>query len=203
MTGAPAARGRRICAGLRRAARSFRRAQSGVAATEFAITAPVLLLILSGTFEIASLLHARFDLNAQVSAAANYTLINAGAVADASGAEAHVSTLATLLADGSRVSAASVNFNRAVEAVLEQGQITPTTDPNRSVTACYCPTLDPDSGPDWGSTVTCGGPCDGSGSSRAARFVEIEASTGHVGLFGGFGLADGDLITARAFVRVQ
>lgn len=162
--------------------RRFIRAESGMAGVEFALIAPLFVLILAGTVEIALILHAQFHLNAQVSVAANYSLINGGQIGEGK-AEALSLALLQLLEGGVHAIETSVDVNAGGGA-----------------DAYYCPSNDGGS-ISWGPARDFLAPC--ADESSAGQFIAIEASAQPPSLFGGFGLTDGGSVSARAIVRVK
>src|SRR5450755_148179 len=85
---------------MRRSIQSVRRLlsrrQSGIAALEFGLLAPVFLIVLAGTVDIGSALYTRISLEAAIAAGADYALVHAGMVNSASG-QALASNIATMV----------------------------------------------------------------------------------------------------------
>ncbi len=171
------------------------RDESGSAAVEFALIAPVFVLILAGTLEIGIVIRERFDLVSVVSAAAHHTL-GIGESVDDGSAQQVAATLATLLDGGDR--SATVRVNNAVIADLGEDGVA-VSDTGADVAACYCPSR-PDDALSWGAEVICGTSCaDG---NTAGRFVEIVARAPYAPLLGTFGLFTDQTLHNSAVVRL-
>lgn len=167
---------------LRRAARLLAaRENAGAAAVEFALYAAVFLMIVAATVDIGLTLFAQSELDAAVSAGAEYAANTAALVADA--------TLNTAISDivdnanGSGWASSTVNVNNGNDS-----------------TGCYCPTGTPANWV-WGNTVTCGSSCTGGGV--AGQFVTITATTTITPIFSSFGFAPNGTITRSALVETQ
>jgi Flp pilus assembly protein TadG len=153
----------------------------GVSAVEFALIAPIFVLLLGSTADIGLALMKRFDINSAISAGANFTLLRADDITPANAA-----TLAGQIASvvegnlsGSDVTV-RVNVNNSTSLTLVSGEPTPGTETG-SADACYCPTRNA-AGIHWGSSTTCGSACQGGG--LAGKFVEIDVSQPHDPLVG-------------------
>lgn len=185
----------RVNARLRVRVLKAARSETGSAAVEFALIAPVLVLLLAVTFEIALMVRARFTLISVISAASNHTLAIAGA---GDGASAHdmASKVVSLLAGGGRD--ATVNVNNAVSAQLSGGSIT-ITQHGGSILDCYCLSRS-EPGLVWGGATQCGAACaDG---NIAGAFVEISAQTPFTPIFGAIGLFSPDAHRDFSVVRL-
>lgn len=169
--------------------------QAGSSGVEFALIAPVVILILAGIFEIGLVIRARFALVSMVSAAANHTLSVGGRVDDTS-ADNFAATIAALLGGAGR--SATVNVNNAVAAVLVDGSIS-TAKSGAAVSSCYCASR-PQGQIVWGSAVECGVACDG--SSPSGRYVEISARTSFSPSMGIFGFLSDQTLQNTAMVRL-
>ncbi len=170
--------------------------QSGSAGVEFALIAPVFVLLLAAIFEIGLVMRAQFGLIASVSAAANHTL-SVGSTIDSGSAQTVAATLAALAAGTDR--AAAVNLNNAVTARSDQGNIE-VQDSGGDVTACYCAArLEGEFS--WGGVTSCGAPC-GDGSV-AGRFVEISAQVPFNPIMGFYGAFIDQTLQNAAVVRLQ
>lgn len=177
----------------------FRASDSGGSAVEFALLAPVFLLILAAAVDIGGMVMVRFSLNETVSAGANYALVNAERVNAGDGGRL-AGDLTTLITggDGDVLARAVVNNGperQAGNGSDEAGGVSGNAD------NCYCPSSAGDGGLDWGGAASCGSPCpDG---SRAGKFVLLEARRTYRPLLIDFGMADGGAITVRAVVQTQ
>ena len=86
--------------------------RSGVAAVEFALISPTIILVLVGLIDLGGMLYTRFQLDASLGAGANYAMVNANSVNSTSGASL-AGTLAGLVSSGqsSNWAASSVTVN--------------------------------------------------------------------------------------------
>lgn len=159
---------------------------AGVAAIEFAIFATVFVIILAGTVDIGTLIYTASQLDAAVTAGAQYAENNAATVSsNPSGLSSDISTVVNT-ANGSGWATSAVNVNNSCSA-------TPCN-------SCYCPTGSPPSW-SWGSAKTCGSSCTGGGV--AGQFVTITASRSVSPLFPAFGFVQNGSISRSALVETQ
>jgi Flp pilus assembly protein TadG len=158
-------------------------ANAGVAAIEFAIYATVFLMIVAATVDIGMLLFTSSELDAAVSAGAQYAVNNAAMVA-------------------SNPSGLNTNISGIVDNVNGAAWATSTVNVNNSndSSGCYCPTGSPGNW-SWGSAVTCGSACTGSGV--AGQFVTITASRSISPMFASFGFVQSGTISRSALVETQ
>lgn len=155
---------------IRACARRLLRDERGSAGVEFALIAPLFVLIIAGTFEIGLMIRDRFGVVSAVSAAATHGLA-IGAAVDQATAPAVASTLAGLLAQSGR--SGSVNVNNAATARFAEG-VTTVAQTGGQAAGCYCLSRSGDA-VSWGGAVGCGTPCGGGGT--AGRFVVIVAQS--------------------------
>jgi Flp pilus assembly protein TadG len=169
---------------LQRAARLFTAQENdGVAAIEFAIYGTVFLMIVAATVDIGLALFTQSELDAAVSAGAQYAANSAALVA-------------------SNPSDLNTNISDIVSNANRSGWATVTVNVNNSndETGCYCPTGTPASWT-WGSTVTCGSSCGGGGVG--GQFVTITASRSISPIFSSFGFVPSGTISRSALVQTQ
>jgi Flp pilus assembly protein TadG len=159
------------------------RHNAGVAAIEFAIYGLVFTMIVAAVGDIGLLLFTASELDAAVSAGAQYAVNNAAMVAS------NPSTLST-------------NISDIVNGAIGSGWATSTVNVNNSndSTHCYCPTGTPGNW-SWGSTVTCGSTCSGGGVG--GQFVTITASRSVSPLFPTFGFVQSGTLTRNALVETE
>ena len=131
---------------------------AGVAAIEFAIYAGwCFMMIVAATVDIGLLLFTTSELDAAVSAGAEYAVEHAPLVAQQpQHAEQQTSRTSSTMRSGRAGRSSTVNVNNSNDS-----------------SHCYCPTGTPGSWT-WGSTVTCGSACTGGGVG--GQFVTITAS---------------------------
>ena len=156
---------------------------AGVAAIEFAIYALAFLMIVAATVDIGLLMFTGAQLDAAVSAGAEYAVNNAALVT-------------------SNPSGLNTNIANIVNNMIGTGWATSTVNVNNSndSTHCYCPTGTPGNWT-WGSTVTCGSACAGGGIG--GQFVTITASRAVSPLFPTFGFVANGTLTRNALVETQ
>jgi Flp pilus assembly protein TadG len=173
-----------LLAHLRQGVRLFSaHANDGVAAIEFAIYATVFLTIVAAVVDIGLLLFTQSELDAAVSAGAQYAANSAALVSsNPTGLNKNISGIVND-ANGSGWASSTVNVNNGGDT-----------------TGCYCPTGTPGNWT-WGSTVTCGSSCSGGGVG--GQFVTITASRSIAPIFAGFGFVQSGTITRNALVETQ
>ncbi len=176
--------------------------RSGVAAVEFALISPTIILVLVGLIDLGGMLYTRFQLDASLSAGANYAMVNANSV-NSTSAAALASTLAGLVSSGqsSNWANSSITVNAGPTASSSGGTVT-TGGTASSADSCYCPTGAATTSVTWGSTQTCGATCAGGG--YAGKFVLLSASKSYSPIFSGYGLvSQSGTITTSSLVQVQ
>jgi TadE-like protein len=172
---------------IARSLAALRRAEDGVVAIEFAVFATLFLIILAGAVNIGFLLYTASELDAAVSAGAQYAENN-GAMVDSA------STLQTL----------QTNIETLVDNVNGTGWASATVSVNNDDSNsgdCYCPTGTPSKNWSWGGTQTCGISCSGGGV--AGQFVEITASRSVSPLFPTFGFVKNGTLSRSAVVETE
>ncbi len=185
---------------LRRALRVLAREDAGVAAIEFAIYGLVFLMIVAATVDIGMLLFTQSELDAAVSAGAEYAANGSTNVNSTDGATL-ASSIANIVANANGTNWANdtVVVNNGPTVTVTGGIVTPSgtaTDADD----CYCPTGTPGNWT-WGSAVTCGSACSGSGV--AGQFVTITATATISPMFPAFGFVTGNTISRSALVETQ
>jgi Flp pilus assembly protein TadG len=169
--------------------------RAGIATVEFAIIVPILLLILVAMADFGLVLYARFGLNENVSASANYAIVKASDVSSSGGAG-----LATSLAS---VVPSTVDVTVVVNngpSVTRTSGVSSSSGTASNADSCYCPTVS-GSTVTWGSAMTCKSACSGSG--LAGKFVSINASVAYSPLFGSYGFVRNGTLSTFTIVQVQ
>jgi Flp pilus assembly protein TadG len=177
------------------------RDDSGLAAIEFALIAPLVAVILAGTVDYGCILFNKFKLDESVNAAANYAMVSNSQV-NASGGATLAGTLATLVATshGSGWADVTVTVNDGPVSGYASGtqSSSGTASPADS---CYCPTGAATS-VTWGAAQTCNASCAGGG--YAGKFVLVSATRAYSPLFSaGYGVINGRTLTSATLVQVQ
>lgn len=185
---------------LSRAIRAFPRAQAGVSAVEFAMIAPLFVLILAGVADIGAVLHTKFRLNSAMSAGANYAMVNGGQM-EADGGETLATALVSILTDTPFGDAAGsyVQVNGGVSMSFADGRTSIENGPGNAG-KCYCPAAS-GSGVDWGPAMACQTACSGGG--LAGKYVLMSVTVPHSPLFGSYGIAEDGRVSVRAVVQVR
>jgi Flp pilus assembly protein TadG len=169
-------------------------------AVEFAFLSPVFLLILTASADFGLSMYDRFNLNAAVSAAANYALVNAANVESADGPTL-ASNLGLIVANGHAANWANATIvvNNGPTATLTAGVLT-TGGTASNANSCYCPTVG-SNGVAWGSVATCGAACASGGV--AGKFVYISATTQYTSIFGSNAVIATGPLAAKAMVETE
>ena len=185
----------------RRLGARFLRDRSGVAAVEFALISPTIILILVGLIDLGGLLYTRFQLNASLSAAANCAMVNGASVSSTNGPSL-AGTLAGLISSGqsSNWADSAVTVNNGPTAGSSSGTVS-TGGTASSADLCYCPT-GTSASVTWNGAQTCGTTCTGGG--YAGKFVLLSASRAYSPIFTGYGmLSQTGTMTVSSLVQVQ
>lgn len=178
--------------------KTFLRKRDGVSTIEFALVVPVLLLIIAGIVDIGGALKAKFDLNASVSAASNFVLLNADNVTAAKGGD--LATKVAVIAGGGLSSGqgiVSVSVNGGPGVAVTNGASQAQTGASNA-DLCFCPSRSA-STVSFGAAVACGTQCPSGGT--AGKFVVISASKPHNPIFGGFGVIEAGNVNVMAVVQ--
>jgi Flp pilus assembly protein TadG len=146
-----------------------------VAALEFALLAPVFVMVFAGVVDLGNALYTWSKVEAALAVGANYALTHTGQVNSTNGA-ALASSIATVVSGTNAGTAANAD-------------------------SCYCPTGTPGSWT-WGTAVTCANACPNS-TTTAGRFVTITASYSFTAFFAGYGFVTNGAITGGAAVQTQ
>ena len=180
---------------------AFVRDRRGVAAVEFALISPTIILILVGLIDLGGMLYTRFQLDASLSAGTNYAMVNASSV-NSTSAAGLANTLAGLVSSGqsSNWANSSVTVNAGPQAGSSGGTVS-TSGSASSADSCYCPT-GTSASLTWGAAQTCGVTCTGGG--YAGKFVLLSATRSYTPIFSGYGLvSQAGTMTVNSLVQVQ
>ncbi len=180
----------------------FRRGgRRGVAALEFGLVAPVLMITVAGIVDIGNALVAKYILDASVTASAGFAMVSYDKV-NATDAAALATKLGNIAANARKNawadSVATVN-NGPVSTVTAGAAVASGTAANAD--NCYCPTGSAATTVTWGSPVTCGNACAGGGT--AGKFVLISASHTYTPIFSGYSFLPSGKMTVAALVQVK
>lgn len=174
----------------------------GMSAVEFALMAPVFCLIFAGVGDFGGALYAKFGVEGAVSAAANYTLLNAASVNSTSGTNL-ANNLALILASAHSTNWATGSIvvnNGPAATVNSSGTVTP-GGTAANADKYYCPTGS-GAGMTWGTgAVTQSTAC--TGGTSPGKFVTIVATKTYSPIFSSYGLIKSGTISASAVVETQ
>jgi Flp pilus assembly protein TadG len=189
---------RSMIAALRRGL--IARRDKGIAATEFALLAPMFVMVFAGTIDVGNALYIQTLLDSAVAAGTNYAVVNASSVSSTSGATL-ASSIATIVSGsngGTAVNATIVVNNGPTVTVTGGTPVSSGTASNADL--CYCPTGSPTSWT-WGSSVTCGGSCTGGGT--AGKFVTVTASYSITPFFPAYNFVQSGTMTIGSIAQTQ
>lgn len=179
-----------------------------VAAVEFALISPTLIMAFAGTVDLGNAIYTRSKLEQALSVGANYALKNAGQVNATNGATL-ASTLALLVSKSNCPTAGCPSGGEANSTItINNGPAVTRTSgtSNAGGTAinadsCYCPTGSPGSWT-WGSAVTCNNACN-VGVSTAGKFVTISVSYTFTPFFTSYGFVSNGAMTVSGAIQTQ
>lgn len=177
----------------------FARDKRGVSAVEFALVAPIFLLLLAGTVEIGGMMYTRFQLNSAVSAAATYSVLN-GETLSATTANSVATNAAAIVAGNTSSNVAvAVTINQSYSRTVSGSQVATSGNASQA-DQCFCPT-GTGSAVTWGAALTCQATC--SNGSLAGKFVTITASKAYHPMFGGFAIVEDGQISVATLAQVK
>ncbi len=186
-------------------------ARRSIAAVEFALIAPVFVIVLAGTIDLGFAIYTWSRLQGALAAGANYALMNSGAVSHASAA-ALAQNLSTLVAntntnggDAPATVTVTVNngpWNTATPIPGSSGYSLSYSTGGTAANAdnYYCLAGSPTTW-NWGSSVAYGSTC--SDSSLAGQFVTIVASYNFTPFFPNYGFIRGNTISGGVAVQTK
>ncbi len=176
------------------------RDRRGVAAVEFAILAPLFLLVLGATAGIGLGVVSKIRANEAVSAAAHGALI-AGDSLKAGTADQTAADLATILRRAWTVpdeAVVRIEFNGA-RTYRFAGREAVAAGATAAVDECRCPTR-ADGAVQWGDAVGCGQPCSDAGI--ASRYVLIDVAVPASPVFASFVPTIGSALHVQTLVPI-
>ena len=171
----------------------------GASALEFALIAPIFLLLLAGTVELGGMLYTRFQLNSALSAAASYTLLNGSALSEATAPSLVANTAAITAGDTNSSVSVTIAVNKDYAGTLRNGQLTTSGSPS-DADRCYCPT-GTGATPDWGTAIACESVC--SNGSIAGKFITITAERAYSPMFSDYQIVRDGVITVVSRAQVK
>lgn len=180
----------------------FRKDGRGVAAVEFVLVAPILILVMAGSADLGLAVVARMQVNEGVSAAANSAIVS-GAGLSSSNADATASTIAAILhrtrglAEPDATYRISFNGGRTYDFTGGRGTVSGAAS---TADECRCPTQG-NGAIAWGAKADCSTPC--ANKSLAGRYVSIDVNRPYTPLFAYFGLIGAEGIHVQTLALVN
>jgi Flp pilus assembly protein TadG len=179
-----------------------------VAAVEFALLAPIFVLVFAAIVDLGNALWTWCRLEEAVAAGTGFALVNGGVNAsnvNSTNGQNLASDIAGIVSNSAR--AGNYNTPADVTVVVNNGPATTITSgvSANSGTAAnadsyYCLTGSPPTW-NWGSAVASGSPCTGSGTS--GKFVTVTASYNFTPFFASYAFVTNGAMTAGAVVQTQ
>jgi len=186
---------------IKRFAIRLARDRRAVAGVEFALNSIVFLIILAGTIDVGNMIFSAYQLDATVSAGAQYAVVSGSSVNSTSGATL-ANSISAIVNNGHGSGGGWSNT-----VVVNNGPTTATADGSASSSgtpvnadSCYCPSGTPGSW-SWGGSQTCGASCAGGGI--AGKFVSITATRTFTPFFPAWAIISSNSLTRTAMVQVQ
>ena len=175
-------------------------ARSGLAALEFALTAPILSALFIGSVDTAQLFMGQLKLSSAVFAGADYALVNASEANSTSGAGL-ANSIAAIVGNvnGAGWASGTVVVNNGTTATFSGGNIA-TTPATSNANLFYCLTGSPGAWV-WGAGQATSTSC-GTNEAAPGKFVTISATTTVTPLITGMSFTTGTISQSVA-VQVQ
>jgi Flp pilus assembly protein TadG len=171
------------------------RSESGIAAVEFALLAPIMMLILGVMLDLGFNLITRFNVTQSLSVASNYAIIQGESVSSSGGASLAQSLLSLVPAEMD----ATITVNNGPVASRTSGSVT-TSGSASNANICYCPSLNGGT-VSWGGSVSCGNTCPSGG--LAGKYVALTAKQMYTPMFPVLSFVKSGWISTSALVQVQ
>jgi Flp pilus assembly protein TadG len=185
------------------------RGNRGVAAVEFGLLAPTLVMVFAGTVTVGDAVAVQTRLDGAVAAGINYALVNQSKVSASTNPNTNnayavdlASAIATLVSTSAGGTAANVTVvvNNGPTVTISGGTTT-TGGTTANANLYYCLTGSP-SAWTWGTSATSsGGACSGSGTY--GKFVTVTANYAFTPFFATYTFGLGSTITIGTAAQVQ
>lgn len=177
----------------------FRNSERGASAIEFALIAPIVLVLLAAVVDFGLLLQNRSSMEAATSSAMSYALAK-GQDLKADNAVSYVATVAEIASRqlGGDVEV-DITLNRTLVA-LKTGAGLTQSGSGGAANLCYCPTRR-GAAIDWGNSVACTATCPAGG--LAGRFLAIKVVRPYQTLFFDYGIASDGTVTVETLAGLQ
>lgn len=175
------------------------RRQDGVSAIEFALIAPIILLLLSAAIDFGAVVQDKMQVEAASQSAMTYAM--------GRGQPFEAAKSRSLAQDLERILVSRLGSDLEVTVDVNNGAVRKYADAsgkdsgNSALGAsCYCPTMSA-AGVQWNTALACGKPCANGGGS--GKFVYLKISKPHTPLFGGYGLTDEGFLHLQTLGRIE
>lgn len=174
----------------------------GTAMVEFALLAPVFVLIFAGVLDLGNAMYTQIRLESALAAGVNYALLPASVTkvtpANAATLASNIATLVTT-SDPTPQPDATVVVNNGPIVTVTSGTAVSSGSATSVDTSYYCPSGMPPN-MSWGSPVAYGSSCAGGG--KAGQFVSVTASFNYTSFFP-YSFVQNGTMTLGAAVQVQ
>jgi Flp pilus assembly protein TadG len=185
---------------LRLAAAAMLRSRSAAAAIEFAFIMPIFLILFVGIADVGMMLLEDYKLDQAVAAGAELASVNASSVSSTGGATLASNIASTVeSANGTAWANDTVVVNNGPSVTVSNGTAS-SGGTAANADSCYCPTGSPPNWT-WGSAMTCGASCSGSGT--AGKFVTITATAPYTPLLTLYHVISSSTLQQSAVVETQ
>lgn len=181
-----------------RRARRFSTSQAGASAVEFAVLAPILLLILAAIIDLGTLVYTRMQIESAISAATAYAFANAENVSGENGGSLGLGMTKLLVARLGGDISADIVVNNGPRQSYAEGQIASSGSASQA-SQCHC--LQNNGGALTWVTTSCGAACVAGGT--AGRFVSITVRKPYQPLFYDYGMTQNSQAMGAAIARLQ
>lgn len=176
----------------------FARSQHGASAIEFALVAPLVLVLLAAVVDFGLLVQSRSNMEAAASSAMSYALAKAQDIKPDT-AVSYVTTVAGIAAR-QLIDEASVDVALNRSLLAGKNASGPyQTGQGAAANLCYCPVRG--TPVTWGNPLACNAPCPDGGF--AGKFLAIKVSKPYQPLFLEFGLVSNGTLTVETLAGLQ
>lgn len=181
------------------APRRLLRDERGVSALEFALVAPVVLLILAAVVDFGTLIHTRTRLEIAASGATSYALAAGQGLKPENAAQLGENTARALLGQMGEGLGLEITLNKSFITSYAGASLHQSGSTN-AANLCYCPRRS-DTGIEWGEPMACGVACPDGG--MAGKFIAVRASLPYRPLFADYGLVENDVVSIQTMAVLQ
>jgi Flp pilus assembly protein TadG len=177
----------------------FRTGQDGVSAVEFAMVAPIFLLLLSAAVDFGSVVYARMQMENAAQSAMTYAMGHGQPLDSASAASLAQDVQQIIVAQLGSTLTLTVDINHGAQRSYVNGTSQASGTASHA-TQCYCPSIT-GAGVAWGTAMACNKPCTGGDGN--GKFVYLRISQPFSPIFGSYGLVEDGLLRLQTLGRIQ